>query len=150
MLCQKKVPTASASTSTNSPPSTGNAANRTWGRRITALLCPMPIVQFFIFLSMKSFKNQNKNAKKNIFKLLFRSFRLFQFFVFSKKNSGDDACAMIANAGLGAAGQRCMALSVAVFVGEADKWIPRVAELAKQFTADVGTNPDAHLGPMVN
>ena len=30
----------------------------------------------------------------------------------------EDACAMVANAGFGAAGQRCMALSVAVFVEE--------------------------------
>jgi malonate-semialdehyde dehydrogenase (acetylating)/methylmalonate-semialdehyde dehydrogenase len=37
----------------------------------------------------------------------------------------------VTGAAFGAAGQRCMALSVAVFVGESKKWIPELAEKAK-------------------
>jgi malonate-semialdehyde dehydrogenase (acetylating) / methylmalonate-semialdehyde dehydrogenase len=35
-------------------------------------------------------------------------------------------------AAFGAAGQRCMALSVAVFVGETQKWLPELAERARK------------------
>lgn len=50
---------------------------------------------------------------------------------------------------MGACGQRCMALSTAVFVGDARKWIPEVAERAAKLKAGAGkTNPD--LGPMIS
>jgi len=53
-------------------------------------------------------------------------------------------------AGFGAAGQRCMALSVAVFVGESKKWIPELVERAKTLIVAEGTNPKAHLGPLIS
>ena len=41
-------------------------------------------------------------------------------------------------AAFGAAGQRCMALSTAVFVGEAKEWIPEIVERAKQLKVNAG------------
>ena len=41
-------------------------------------------------------------------------------------------------AAFGAAGQRCMALSTAVFVGDAQKWIPELVEKAKKLQVDAG------------
>lgn len=37
----------------------------------------------------------------------------------------------LVGATFGASGQRCMALSVAVFVGESQKWIDQIADKAK-------------------
>mmetsp|Transcript_5735 Transcript_5735/g.16267 ORF Transcript_5735/g.16267 Transcript_5735/m.16267 type:complete len:528 (+) Transcript_5735:89-1672(+) len=55
----------------------------------------------------------------------------------------------IVGAAFGAAGQRCMALSAAVFVGEAKEWIPEIAERAKRLRVSAGwENPD--LGPMIS
>jgi malonate-semialdehyde dehydrogenase (acetylating)/methylmalonate-semialdehyde dehydrogenase len=52
-------------------------------------------------------------------------------------------------AGFGAAGQRCMAASVAVLVGEARNWLPELVEKAARLTVGAGTdNPD--LGPVVS
>jgi malonate-semialdehyde dehydrogenase (acetylating)/methylmalonate-semialdehyde dehydrogenase len=52
-------------------------------------------------------------------------------------------------ASFGAAGQRCMAVSVAVLVGEARQWIPDLVEKAKQLKVGAGVdNPD--LGPLVS
>jgi malonate-semialdehyde dehydrogenase (acetylating)/methylmalonate-semialdehyde dehydrogenase len=49
---------------------------------------------------------------------------------------------------MGASGQRCMALSVAVFVGDAKNWIAELADRAKKLKVGPGnTNPD--LGPMI-
>jgi acyl-CoA reductase-like NAD-dependent aldehyde dehydrogenase len=41
-------------------------------------------------------------------------------------------------AAFGAAGQRCMALSTAVFVGDAQKWIPDLVDLAKKLVVNAG------------
>ena len=56
----------------------------------------------------------------------------------------------LVGAGFGAAGQRCMATSVAVLVGEASKWIPDIVEKAKSLKVDAGTEPGADLGPVVS
>ena len=42
-------------------------------------------------------------------------------------------------AAFGAAGQRCMALSTAVFVGESRNWIPDLVERAKKLKVNAGT-----------
>ncbi|KAJ2799291.1 hypothetical protein H4R20_004497, partial [Coemansia guatemalensis] len=56
----------------------------------------------------------------------------------------------IAGAAFGAAGQRCMALSVAVFVGDSGEWISEIAERAKQLRVNGGFESDADLGPMIS
>lgn len=44
----------------------------------------------------------------------------------------------LVGAAFGAAGQRCMALSTAVFVGEAQKWLPDLVERAKNLKVNAG------------
>jgi len=56
----------------------------------------------------------------------------------------------LVGAGFGAAGQRCMAVSVAVLVGDANKWIPDIVEKAKSLKVSAGTEPGADLGPLVS
>ncbi|KAI7830778.1 Aldehyde/histidinol dehydrogenase [Kickxella alabastrina] len=56
----------------------------------------------------------------------------------------------IAGAAFGAAGQRCMALSVAVFVGDSAQWIPDVVAKARKLHVDGGFEPGADLGPMIS
>ncbi len=52
-------------------------------------------------------------------------------------------------AGFGAAGQRCMAASVAVMVGAARDWLPELAQKAQQLSVGAGKdNPD--FGPLVS
>ena len=50
----------------------------------------------------------------------------------------------------GAAGQRCMAISVAVLVGEAQDWIPEIVEGAKKLTVSAGEDENADLGPLIS
>ncbi len=56
----------------------------------------------------------------------------------------------IAGAAFGAAGQRCMALSVVVLVGEAQQWIPDLVAKARSLKISAGTEPGADLGPLVS
>ncbi len=53
-------------------------------------------------------------------------------------------------AAFGAAGQRCMALSRAIFVGEAREWIPELAAKAAELRVGRGNDPDADLGPVIS
>ena len=53
-------------------------------------------------------------------------------------------------AGFGAAGQRCMALSVALFVGESQKWIPELKARAQGLRVGAGTDAKADLGPLIS
>ena len=47
-------------------------------------------------------------------------------------------CGQLVGAAFGAAGQRCMALSTAVWVGEAREWIPEMMERAKKLKVNAG------------
>jgi malonate-semialdehyde dehydrogenase (acetylating)/methylmalonate-semialdehyde dehydrogenase len=50
----------------------------------------------------------------------------------------------------GAAGQRCMATSVTVLVGEAQKWIPEIVAKAKGLKVNAGVEKNTDLGPVVS
>jgi malonate-semialdehyde dehydrogenase (acetylating)/methylmalonate-semialdehyde dehydrogenase len=56
----------------------------------------------------------------------------------------------LVGATFGAAGQRCMATSVTVLVGEAQKWIPDIVAKAKTLKVSVGTDKAADLGPVIS
>lgn len=56
----------------------------------------------------------------------------------------------IAGAAFGAAGQRCMALSVVVLVGESQQWIPDLVAKAKTLKVSGGTEPGTDVGPVVS
>ena len=56
----------------------------------------------------------------------------------------------LVGASFGAAGQRCMAISVAVLVGEASRWIPDIVEKAKTLKVDAGTEKGADVGPVIS
>ncbi|MET0518512.1 MAG: CoA-acylating methylmalonate-semialdehyde dehydrogenase [Burkholderiaceae bacterium] len=62
----------------------------------------------------------------------------------------DQAVDALIGAAYGSAGERCMAISVAVLVGDvADKIIPRLAERAKALKIKNGMELDAEMGPIV-
>merc|ERR1719161_2010267 len=56
----------------------------------------------------------------------------------------------LVGAGTGAAGQRCMAISVGVFVGRAKEMIPKVAEVASKLKCGPGDDPTSDLGPLIS
>jgi len=56
----------------------------------------------------------------------------------------------LAGAAFGAAGQRCMAASTAVLVGEAANWLPELVAKAKTLKVNGGTEPGTDVGPVVS
>jgi malonate-semialdehyde dehydrogenase (acetylating)/methylmalonate-semialdehyde dehydrogenase len=56
----------------------------------------------------------------------------------------------IVGAAFGAAGQRCMALSTLVMVGETKEWLTDLAERAKSLSVNGGFEEGADLGPVIS
>ena len=56
----------------------------------------------------------------------------------------------LAGSAFGAAGQRCMAVSTAVLVGEAQKWIPELVAKAKGLKVNAGTEKGTDVGPVIS
>ncbi|KAJ4485973.1 methylmalonate-semialdehyde dehydrogenase [Lentinula aciculospora] len=56
----------------------------------------------------------------------------------------------LVGAAFGAAGQRCMAISVAVLVGEAQSWLPEIVERAQKLKLNGGFEPDTDIGPVIS
>lgn len=56
----------------------------------------------------------------------------------------------IAGAAFGAAGQRCMALSAVVMVGETAQWLPELAEKARGLSVNGGFEEGTDIGPLIS
>ena len=56
----------------------------------------------------------------------------------------------LAGAAFGAAGQRCMALSTCIFVGETKDWIPDIVEEGKKYKVGSGFDEDVQVGPLIS
>ncbi|XP_065213363.1 probable methylmalonate-semialdehyde/malonate-semialdehyde dehydrogenase [acylating], mitochondrial [Planococcus citri] len=56
----------------------------------------------------------------------------------------------IIGAAFGAAGQRCMALSTIVLVGEAKNWLPELKERAEALKVGPGIDPQTDVGPVIS
>ncbi|GGO88693.1 oxidoreductase [Marinobacterium nitratireducens] len=57
---------------------------------------------------------------------------------------------LVLGSAFGAAGQRCMANSVLVLVGEARDWLPELVERARGLRVNAGIDRGADLGPLVS
>ncbi|KAE8698552.1 Methylmalonate-semialdehyde dehydrogenase [Hibiscus syriacus] len=64
--------------------------------------------------------------------------------------SKDATLNALLTAGFGTAGQRWMALSTIVFVGDSKPWETKLVEHAKALKVNSGTEPDADLGPIIS
>lgn len=56
----------------------------------------------------------------------------------------------LVGASVGAAGQRCMAISVAVFVGESGEWIDELAAKIGEVKPGLWDDPNAAFGPLIS
>lgn len=62
----------------------------------------------------------------------------------------DQVVKSLAGASCGAAGQRCMAISVGVFVGSAQDWIPEVKNALALLKPGAWTDKDSDFGPLIS
>eukprot|EP00741_Cyanophora_paradoxa_P011167 tig00020554_g10787.t1 len=62
----------------------------------------------------------------------------------------EQALNAVVGAAFGAAGQRCMALSTLILVGEAQSWLPELVQRAKALRVNAGHEPEADVGPLIS
>ena len=62
----------------------------------------------------------------------------------------DAALNALIGAAFGAAGQRCMALSTVIFVGESAKWLPELVEKARKLVVGPGHLKESDVGPLIS
>ena len=62
----------------------------------------------------------------------------------------EDAVNALIGASFGSTGQRCMAISVAVMVGEASSWVPEIVEKAKKLRLGAGFDEGVDVAPLQN
>lgn len=62
----------------------------------------------------------------------------------------EDTLNQLVGAAFGAAGQRCMALSTAIFVGKAKNWITDLKIRAEKLKVNAGHVPGTDLGPVIS
>ncbi len=60
------------------------------------------------------------------------------------------AISSLIGAAFGASGQRCMAISVAVLVGEAREWTDDIVEKARSLHIGAGEHPSVDMGPLIS
>jgi len=60
----------------------------------------------------------------------------------------EDCLNALVGASMGAAGQRCMALSVCVWVGETKNWIPELVEKIKKLKVGPGKDAKTDVAPL--
>lgn len=74
---------------------------------------------------------------------------VFHFGIKGAKNHGvvmpdankENTLNQLVGAAFGAAGQRCMALSTAIFVGESRDWLPELVERSRSLRVNAGNSP---------
>jgi len=62
----------------------------------------------------------------------------------------DSTLNALAGAAFGASGQRCMALSTALLVGDSKEWVPELVEKAKSLKVNAGLEKGTDVGPVIS
>ena len=120
------------------------------GKEAVDLLCTHPAIKAVSFVG-------STHVGEHVYKLASSHGKRAQCMMGAKNHAiimpdanKDHSLNALVGAGFGAAGQRCMATSVAVLVGDANKWIPDIVAKAKTLKVSGGTVAGADLGPVVS
>jgi malonate-semialdehyde dehydrogenase (acetylating) / methylmalonate-semialdehyde dehydrogenase len=120
------------------------------GKESVDALCTHPAIQAVSFVG-------SCHVGEHVYKLASNSGKRAQCMMGAKNHAvvmpdanKEASLNALVGAGFGAAGQRCMATSVAVLVGEASRWIPDIVEKAKSLKVNAGNEAGADLGPVIS
>ncbi|KAJ9107745.1 hypothetical protein QFC21_001206 [Naganishia friedmannii] len=113
-------------------------------------LCDSPVINAISFVGSNVagqhiFERGSKNGKRVQANLGAKNHA-----VLMPDASKESALNALTGAAFGAAGQRCMALSVIVTVGKAQEWIPEIVQRAQQLKVANGFEEGADLGPVIS
>jgi malonate-semialdehyde dehydrogenase (acetylating) / methylmalonate-semialdehyde dehydrogenase len=120
------------------------------GKEVVDALCMHPTIQAVSFVG-------SCHVGEHVYKLASNHGKRAQCMMGAKNHAvvmpdanKDQSLNALVGAGFGAAGQRCMATSVVVMVGESNKWIPDIVAKAKTLKVNAGTVPGTDVGPVIS
>jgi malonate-semialdehyde dehydrogenase (acetylating) / methylmalonate-semialdehyde dehydrogenase len=120
------------------------------GKEVVDALCTHPTIQAVSFVG-------SCHVGEHVYKLASNHGKRAQCMMGAKNHAvvmpdanKDQSLNALVGAGFGAAGQRCMATSVVVMVGESNKWIPDIVAKAKTLKVNAGTVPGTDVGPVIS
>lgn len=120
------------------------------GKEVVDALCTNPTIQAVSFVG-------SCHVGEHVYKLASNHGKRAQCMMGAKNHavvmpdaSKDQSLNALVGAGFGAAGQRCMATSVAVLVGDANRWIPDIVSKAKSLKVNAGTVAGTDVGPVIS
>jgi len=120
------------------------------GKRVVDAFCDHPAIKAISFVGSGHVGNYihergSKNGKRVQSNMAAKNHG-----VIMPDASKERALDALTSAAFGSTGQRCMALSVAVFVGDSQKWIPDLIKKAQGLKCGPGSDPTSQLGPVVS
>src|SRR5579863_5062730 len=120
------------------------------GKRAVEVLCTHPDIAAVSFVGSTHVGTQVYNLASQHGKRVQCMMGAKNHAVVMPDANKEQALNSLVGATFGAAGQRCMATSVTVLVGEAQKWIPDIVAKAKTLKVSAGVEKGADLGPVVS
>ncbi len=120
------------------------------GKEVVDALCTHPTIQAVSFVG-------SCHVGEHVYKLASNHGKRAQCMMGAKNHAvvmpdanKNQSLNALVGAGFGAAGQRCMATSVVVLVGEANKWIPDIVAKAKTLKVNAGIVAGTDVGPVIS
>jgi malonate-semialdehyde dehydrogenase (acetylating) / methylmalonate-semialdehyde dehydrogenase len=120
------------------------------GKEVVDALCMHPTIQAVSFVG-------SCHVGEHVYKLASNHGKRAQCMMGAKNHAvvmpdanKDQSLNALVGAGFGAAGQRCMATSVVVMVGESNKWIPDIVAKAKTLKVNAGIVAGTDVGPVIS
>jgi malonate-semialdehyde dehydrogenase (acetylating) / methylmalonate-semialdehyde dehydrogenase len=120
------------------------------GKEAVDALCTHPAIQAVSFVG-------SCHVGEHVYKLASNHGKRAQCMMGAKNHAvvmpdanKDQSLNALVGAGFGAAGQRCMATSVVVMVGDANKWIPDIVAKAKTLKVNAGIVAGTDVGPVIS
>jgi len=120
------------------------------GKRVVDFFCDHPSIKAISFVGSGHVGNYihergSKNGKRVQSNMAAKNHG-----VIMPDASKERALDSLTSAAFGSTGQRCMALSVAILVGDAQNWIPDLVKRASSLKCGPGTDNTSQLGPVIS
>ncbi|WP_175994269.1 CoA-acylating methylmalonate-semialdehyde dehydrogenase [Burkholderia vietnamiensis] len=120
------------------------------GKEVVDAICTHPLVKAISFVGSTAVGTHVYNLGSQHGKRVQSMMGAKNHAILLPDANREQAINALVGAGFGAAGQRCMATSVAVLVGSAREWLPDIVAKAKTLKVNAGSEAGTDVGPVVS
>jgi len=120
------------------------------GKEVVDAICTHPLVKAISFVGSTAVGTHVYNLGSQHGKRVQAMMGAKNHAILLPDANREQAINALVGAGFGAAGQRCMATSVAVLVGRARDWLPDIVAKAQTLKVNAGSQAGTDVGPVVS